>query len=182
MVGTAPLVSAKGSLCAIAVETLFLIAVMAAVPFIVYLDAVILAASISENSITEYLHNFLLLVAMIAFAGGAIKYPQMRGYLLMAVTLFSCMFIREFDSTFDKIVHGFWVFPMLAVLAGGTILVVRHRDTVVVPMLHHLQTRQATFVFIGVLMLIVFTRLFGTGSLWEPIMGADYNAAYKSTI
>ncbi|WP_211243603.1 hypothetical protein, partial [Sulfitobacter sp. 15WGC] len=42
--------------------------------------------------------------------------------------------------------------------------------TTLLPMLHHLQTRSATFVYIGVVLLLFFSRIFGTGALWEAVM------------
>ncbi|WP_349237600.1 hypothetical protein, partial [Sulfitobacter sp. 15WGC] len=54
--------------------------------------------------------------------------------------------------------------------------------TTLLPMLHHLQTRSATFVYIGVVLLLFFSRIFGTGALWEAVMGAAYDPQIKTTV
>ena len=40
----------------------------------------------------------------------------------------------------------------------------------------------STYIFIGLLIIIVFSRAFGTGSLWHDIMGDDYDTLYKNII
>lgn len=174
--------SNRTKLWLILTEGLLLICVILAVPLVVYLDTLVLGATIAENSITEYLHNGLLLVSIVAFGVGVVKQPLLRGYLLMVATLFSLLFIREFDAVLDRIWHGFWLYPAVAALIAGAILVALNRATLVVPLLQHYQTRPATFIYIGMLLLAVFTRTFGTGSLWEPIMGDDYQSTYKTII
>ena len=174
--------SNRTKLWLILAEGLLLICVILAVPLVVYLDTLVLGATIAENSITEYLHNGLLLVSIVAFGVGVVKQPLLRGYLLMVATLFSLLFIREFDAVLDRIWHGFWLYPAVAALIAGAILVALNRATLVVPLLQHYQTRSATFIYIGMLLLAVFTRTFGTGSLWEPIMGDDYQSTYKTII
>jgi hypothetical protein len=37
-------------------------------------------------------------------------------------------------------------------------------------------------MLIGLLQLVIFSRLFGTGSLWEPVMGDSYQPGVKSIV
>jgi hypothetical protein len=159
-----------------------LIVLFALVPVIVYLDTNVFAETMSEESLTESLHNGLLLVAIVAFLAGLRRNPDARGYLALATTLFGCMFLREYDMIMDAIWQGFWKVPAVAVLGVGITITLRNRGTVAVPFVQHMQSRQGTFVLVGVLLLVVFTRLFGTGALWEGVMGEDYSPAYKAAI
>ena len=43
-------------------------------------------------------------------------------------------------------------------------------------------TKSFTCVAVGLLITILFSRLFGTGQLWQAVMGEDYRSLYKSII
>ncbi|MFT6089454.1 MAG: hypothetical protein ACJAWM_001470 [Sulfitobacter sp.] len=169
-------------LIAIGVEFVMLAVLIALVPVIVYIDVTILSDRMSEESLTEFLHNALLFVSIAFVVTGAFKYALARGYLLLVATFFLCLFIRECDALFDNIWQGFWIIPALSVLTVGIALVYRNRGTLTEPLLRHFETRPATFIYIGVLLLLIFTRLFGTGSLWEAVMGSSYSSSYKTAI
>lgn len=170
------------TILAVIAEFLLLVVIVAIVPFVVLIDTTILSDAMSEDSLTEFLHNCLLGLSIVMFGKGAIKFNVARGYLIAVTTFFSCAFIREFDGVLNGVWHGFWIVPALAVFAVGVVLVVLNRGTLVSPLLRHFETRSATFVYIGILLLLVFTRLFGTGSLWEEIMQDDYSPEYKAAI
>ena len=174
--------STAHKLIAIGLEFVMLAVLIALVPVIIYVDVTILSDSVSEESLTEFLHNALLFVSIAFIVTGAFKFPPARGYLLLVATFFSFLLIRESDALFDHIWQGFWKIPGTGVLIVGTVLVYRNRATLTEPLLRHFETRPATFIYIGVLLLLIFTRLFGNGSLWEAVMGSSYNSSYKAAI
>lgn len=169
-------------LISIGLEFVMLAVLIALVPVIVYIDVTILSDSMSEESLTEFLHNALLFMSIAFMVAGVFKFTSARGYLLLVTTFFSCLFIRECDAWFDHIWQGFWIIPALGVLAVGIVLVYRNHETLTEPLLRHFETRSATFIYIGVLLLLIFTRLFGTGTLWEAVMGSSYSSSYKAAI
>ncbi|MFC6641391.1 MULTISPECIES: hypothetical protein [Sulfitobacter] len=170
------------SLGAVIAEFALVCLLVALVPVTVYLDTAVLGDGVSEDSLTEHLHNTFLAIAAAIFMLGAYKHVGMRGYLTLVATLFACMFLREYDAALDRIQHGFWIYPALVTLAVGSFIAWRNRGTTLLPMLHHLQTRSATFVYIGVVLLLFFSRTFGTGALWEAVMGAAYDPQVKTTV
>jgi len=170
------------SLRAVIAELLLICLLVALVPVTVYMDTAVWGDGVSENSMTEHLHNTLLAIAAAIFAYGAYEREEMRGYLTLVATLFACMFLREYDAALDRIQHGFWIYPALLILVLGLWIAWRNRGTTRLPLLHHLQTRSATFVYIGVVLLLFFSRIFGTSALWEAVMGAGYNALVKTTV
>ena len=174
--------SDRRALAWIALESILFICCIAAVPLVVYVDAAFLEGVTTEDSITEHLHNGLLFITCAVFGIGAVKHATARGYFLMAVTFFTCLFLREMDATFDAVWKGFWVYPVLATLVGGTFAVSRYKGTVLRPLLRHYATRSGTMVYVGVFLLIIFTRLFGTSALWEVVMGVNYDAKFKGII
>lgn len=163
-------------------EFVLLCLLLAAVPLVVYLDTSVIGQEMSEESLTELLHNFGAFVAMVCFYRGAQTHPDKRAFLVMGGTLFAILSIRELDFLFDYIVHGFWLYPALAVLALGIVIALRNKGTLIAPMLQYLTGREATFVYLGFALLIIFTRLFGTGDLWEGVMKESYQPSVKAAI
>lgn len=170
------------TLRAVFAELLLVCLLVALVPVTVYLDSAVWGDGVTEDSVTEHLHNTLLAIAAALFALGAYQHMELRGYLTLTATLFTCMFLREYDAAFDRIRHGFWIYPALAVLLIGIWIAWRNRGTTRLPLLHHLATRSATFVYIGIVLLLFFSRLFGTSALWEAVMGAAYQPQVKTTV
>ena len=163
-------------------ELVLICLLLAAVPLVVYLDTSVIGEEMSENSLTELLHNVGALIATVCFFIGARRYADQRAFLALATSLFAMISIRELDFLFDAIVHGFWIYPALVVLGVGVIVAWRSPGTFVRPMLSYLQGREATFVYLGFVMLIIFTRLFGTGDLWEGVMKEAYDPRVKAAV
>lgn len=172
----------RGLLIAAAVEFFGLMALMVLVVLIVRLDAIVLSDTISEDSITETLHVVITLGSGLIFAHAAVKYPQARAYLVAVATMCGLIVIRENDHLLDHIWHGFWKWPALALALAGLTLILRYKGTLAVPFLQHFQTRSGTFMYCGFLLLVVFSRLFGTSHLWEPVMGEAYDPRIKSIV
>lgn len=169
-------------LLATATEFFGLMALLILVVLVVRLDVVVYGDSISEASFTEALHVLFALATGLIFVWGAARYAQARGYLVLVATMCGLIVIRENDYLFDYIWHGFWKVPALALGLAGLAIALRHRDTLAIPFLQHFQTRSGTFMYCGFLLLVVFSRLFGTGSLWEPVMGDAYDPRIKGII
>jgi hypothetical protein len=164
------------------VELTFLVTLLIASNITIFVDATILHNSLSEKSISQFLQSSFILLSSAFFALGAVRYPLKRGYLTLVAALFGCMFIRENDAVFDLIQHGFWVVPVFCVLIASGWYIARNRSTVIDPFLCHLEGRHSTLVYTGFFIVIVFSRLFGTGSFWDAVMGNDYSPSYKSII
>lgn len=172
----------SGQMRAIVIETLALMAVMIAVVGAVAVDVALLGNRMTEVSLTELLQATLIAMSALIFAWHARQDAQARGYYAACATLFACMFVRENDAHLDMIWHGFWVVPGGAVALAGFTLVRANRHTLRGPFVQQFTQRHTTFIFIGLLLLLVFSRLFGTGALWEAVMGAAYDGAFKTTV
>ncbi|WP_161488232.1 hypothetical protein, partial [Sulfitobacter sp. HI0027] len=81
------------SLGAVIAEFALVCLLVALVPVTVYLDTAVLGDGVSEDSLTEHLHNTFLAIAAAIFMLGAYKHVGMRGYLTLVATLFACMFL-----------------------------------------------------------------------------------------
>jgi hypothetical protein len=163
-------------------EFALLAILMVAVPLVVALDVMVFKHGVQEISATEFAQEGLLFLSALLMALTARKRPDARGFLALVAGFFGVMLIREADMFFDAISQGFWLYPALAVTLAVCVYAARHRDTVIEPMLRFARTKPAAYLVIGLLLVLVFSRAFGTGQLWVEVMGQDYRRIYKSVI
>lgn len=138
---------------------------------IIYADILLLGNLLDETSLTEIFQAAMILASAVLFGFGAMRVPASRGYLIVMATLFLSMFIRENDRVLDTIWHGFWIVPVLGVFIAGAVLARRAPGTTIAGWLAHVRHGSFWIVMIGLIQLIVFSRLFGSGGLWENVPG-----------
>lgn len=163
-------------------EFLTLILLMLLIPIAVVTDITVLENELSELSITEFLQEFFILVSAIIFYKVSSKQLDSKGLFILISGLFSVMFIREGDYFLDMVTHGFWKFPALLMLILTGYYAFKNKETIRQPLLKHTNTRNFAYILIGFLIIVVFSRVFGTGNLWREIMGEDYKHVYKTII
>lgn len=156
---------------------------MLAVPVIVGLDLMANGGGIRESSLTEFSQEILIIAAAIIFANGAYRKPFARGGLTLVAGFMACVSIREMDIYLDKVFHGFWVYPASFVALCAISYAIKCRRTVVKPLLWYSREKFFTYLSIGFLILLFFSRLFGTSEIWRLALGADTGVtAVKSTV
>lgn len=97
---------------------------------------------------------------------------------------FSCALIRELDVYLVAIWHGFWLYPALVVALSTIAYVVLFcRTLVAVPMSNFIGTRPYFFIMVGLIVVLVFSRTFGSGALlWKALLGVAYSSSFRSAI
>jgi hypothetical protein len=155
----------------------------ASVPLVVYIDSVVLGDGGSERSITEIVQETLLLLAAVVFFVAAIRHPESRGFFVLVGGFFAAMLVRELDFLFDVIHHGAWFYAAILTTVASIAVALVNRDTVFGPMVAYLGSKSWIYVTIGLLIVFVLSRLFGSGRLiWNAVMNGDYRAEYKAII
>ncbi len=133
-----------------------------------------------EDSLTEYLHQFYAFLAAIMFAMASRLRQDTKGIAILMSGFFFVICIREYDWFLDTISHGIWVYPALLVTAFSMFLFWRSKSGFMQGM--RVFTRlpcYGTFLS-GFLILMVFSRLYGTGSVWKRLMEEHYIHAVKN--
>ena len=172
----------SSGLTAVILEYFILVVLMIAVPLVVAIDVVWLDHGVMENSVTEFAQAGLLLLSALLIGLSVRQNTESRGFLVLVAGLFAAMLVREIDVYFDMIAKGSWLYPALAVSLLAIVYASRQRGTVIVPMVRISATKSFNYIVVGLLLVIFFSRLFGTGQLWQEVMGADYRNLYKSII
>ena len=159
----------------------FLAAMLAAsVVGCIYLDVTI-HHDLSEGSFVEFGQEALLLITTTIFGMLAMKTRQ--GGLWLVAGFFCCMFIRELDAYFDEIVHGAWKYFALVVMALTLYKAWRLGvENTIATLAAFMKSRSFVFIFIGLLIVLAYSRLFGMGELWRAIMGDNYIRLVKNVV
>ena len=173
-----PVLAATGEFLLVAVALMI-------VPLWLFVDVQVVGGPLGEASFTEVTQSLLLLFCVALFARRAVTLPAQRGFLTLVSGFMLCMLIREQDQLLDVIYHGFWVIPALATAGAaiGYACSPGRRDTILPAMARYIGSHSYYYMFFGVLMVLLFSRVFGSGSmLWEPVMGEHYNREIKTVI
>lgn len=159
----------------------FLAAIIAAsVVGCIYLD-ITAHKNIVENSFVEFGQEFLLLLTTAIFGSMAIK--KQSGGLWLVAGFFGCLFIRELDAYFDEIVHGAWKYFALALVAFVCFKAWKIGiENTIETLANFMKTRSFIFIFIGLLIVLAYSRLFGMGELWHAVMGENFNRTVKNVV
>ncbi|NQZ94029.1 MAG: hypothetical protein HRT97_17020 [Moritella sp.] len=136
------------------------------------LDYFWLENSLGEQSITELLQAVLLLFSILCF------YQLKRANYLPRATMlvsgfFAVLLIREFDAYFDLIFHGFWIYPALNVTFWCVVYALRE-GKLAEQMSTLLADKNMQTLITFIVLLFIFSRLYGMGDFWEAVMGEHY--------
>lgn len=155
---------------------------MLVAPLTLYMDMVVLQQEISETSLTEILQESFLLVSLLCFLGLYFKSDRQEPFFALVAAFYGVLFIREMDMFLDAVVHGFWKYPALFVAAVGVYIAVKSWQKTRAGLYLFLESPGGVFTAFGVLLVLFFSRIFGSSKLWEPIMQDNYLDIYKAAI
>lgn len=161
---------------------LSLMVISVAVPFIIKFDVINLGTDIPEVSLTEFTQQFFLFCTVLIFSLSAKKLPQQRGFYVLVAGFFGCMLLREHDYYFDMITHGFWFYPTMILALASIFYTYKNSDNFTASALEFKKTNSYIYIVIGLAIVLIFSRLFGTSNLWQIIMKTDYQRDYKSIV
>lgn len=163
-------------------EMVALSVALCAVPLAIVLDSTVLSNGVGDNGVTETLQGAMLGLIILSYGMGMRHHHDMRGYAIAAMTFFAVLLVREQDAVLDAVSHGFWVYPAALIAVLGAIGAFSNRATLRVPFKRHLFSREAAFMLMGLVLLVVFSRIFGTGRVWESMMGDNYVRTVKNAV
>ncbi|WP_167482744.1 hypothetical protein [Enterovibrio baiacu] len=162
----------------------FVLAVLVSLPIlIVRTDVLILKNGLSERSLTEYSEQILLAATVYCYLFVAYAQPACRRFMALVSGFFAVLLIRELDLFFDEAIsHGFWVYPATFVAASALIYALSNREETMKGFNAFVSHKEFPLLSFGLVLLLVFSRLFGMGSLWEDALGDGYVRVVKNMV
>ncbi|WP_339387055.1 hypothetical protein [Vibrio caribbeanicus] len=156
------------------ITVLIIVAISTLVNVSIHLDYVYLNSSVGEISITENLQLVMLAISSWCFLSIYLKNEHVSHAAILISGFFFVMIIREMDFLFDMIHHGFWVLPALSVAILSCFKACKGGKNTVNEMACILQIPHMKLLMVAVVLLLVYSRLYGMGSFWHSVMGAHY--------
>jgi len=136
------------------------------------LDYFWLENTLGEQSITELFQIVFLLFTIVCFYK-LHRADKLSGAAMLVGGFFTTLLIRELDAYFDLVFHGFWVYPALVVTLFCIHYALR-QDNVNAQMTQLLADKNMQALITFIVLLFVFSRLYGMGDFWEAVMAEHY--------
>ncbi|UTZ24092.1 hypothetical protein [Vibrio campbellii] len=155
-------------------SALTIVAISILVNLSIRVDYVLLGSTLGETSVTETLQLIMLAVASWSFFRVSRQESHVSHAAILISGFFAVLMIREMDYWFDMIHHGSWVLPALAITALACAKAYRGGKVTVNEMAIILQSPYMKLLIGSVILLLVFSRLYGMGSFWHHVMGEHY--------
>ncbi|WP_416414218.1 hypothetical protein [Pantoea sp. App145] len=158
------------------ISAVFITAMM----FSVYIDVNWMHNALHENSLSEVLQEVILALITGMFFVTSINRIEIRSGLILIGGFYACMLIRELDFLFDYIKHGCWVWFALFTSAVCIVLALRSPQSIMRGLAKFISHRTWLMSATGLLIVLVFSRLFGMHQLWQNLMLDGYNRVVKN--
>ena len=130
--------------------------------------------------VTETLQLIMLAITSFSFIQLSRHVPSVRHAAILIAGFFATLIIREMDYWFDKIHHGFWVYPALIIAGIACMKATKGGKNTINEMASILNAPHMILLNTSVMLLLVFSRLYGMGHFWEGVMGEQYVHAVKT--
>ena len=136
-----------------------------------------------ETGVVETMQAvFALLTALLFLGAGRLD----KGREPLAIVMFGflfCLFIREFDYFLDELVarHA-WKMLVLLTLALVVTYIAKNAKRVAASILDFVNQRSFGVFLSGLLVVVVFSRLFGYGDFWRELIEGSYYRFIKTII
>ncbi len=124
----------------------------------------------TEYGLVEAMQELLLLIAASILCVVAIERGKNAMFLVSG--LLFCMLIREFDLFFERwIAHGSWVYVDLVIAAAFIFLGTRGGIAKTLEDINEIfKQRGFMWLFWGLVVVLIFSRLFGMGEFWQSVL------------
>lgn len=157
---------------------------LALVPALIYLDLAVFGNGMSEGNLTEWAQSLLLLFATVQIYRVAGQIAAARAFLLLVAGFLLCMLIREQDGFLDALGKGSWAYLVALVALASLFHAWRAGlPAVVQPMAAFIGSRAYYYLLFALLLVLVFSRLFGSGhTIWQFIPGLENPKHFKNTV
>ncbi|MGY0617005.1 hypothetical protein [Vibrio sp. FJH11] len=161
-------------------SALMIVAISIVVNLSIRLDCIVLGSGIAELSVTESLQLVMLAIASWSFFSLSKQVSELKHAAILIAGFFAVMIIREMDYWMDMIHQGSWVIPALTVTAFACAKAYQGGKGTVNEMAKILSNPHMKLLIGSVVLLLVFSRLYGMSSFWHHVMDVSYIREVKN--
>ncbi|MDF2152576.1 hypothetical protein [Vibrio sp. CAU 1672] len=159
---------------------LAILAISVLVNLSIRIDYLLLGTGLGEVSATESLQLVMLSITAWSFYRISKQQQQLKHAALLISGFFAVLLIREMDYWLDMLRHGSWVYPALLITVLACTQAYQGGKETVNEMATLLQTPYMKLLIGAVVLLLVFSRLYGMGSFWKQVMDVHYVREVKN--
>lgn len=150
---------------------------------VIRIDILVLKNDLGEHSLSEYYQQTLLLLVVISFLYIARINAQLRHFSVLVAGFFACMLIRELDSYFDTLVmHGFWLYLAFLVAFLCSCYAMKEKSQLLITSALFFESSYFYTMSSAIVIILVFSRLFGMSDLWQVLLGEHYIRGVKNVV
>lgn len=150
------------------VSALFLL-----IPAFVFMDVVYFGHGMSEYGFVENYQLLSLLLITTYCWQNIYIYKDKRSFNIMLLGFFTIILIRELDWLFDFVSHGFWKYIALLIMISVMTISLSNKNNLMKSVESFLKSRQYYVFMVGLVIVLVFSRILGTKHLLVHIVGVD---------
>lgn len=148
----------------------------------IWLDIAVFDTQILEVSFTEVSQELMLLACALLFWLSPANAGQ-KGFKALAGGFFACLLMRELDGLFDPISHSAWCWPFLLIAIASCSIAFNFANRPATLQALAAFTKTPAFGTLATgFCVLVFSRVFGMGSLWHLILNEGYARLAKTTV
>lgn len=163
-------------------HTFYQVGLVILVAMIIRADIMLFGFDVDEYSLTEISQQTSLLLVVCCFIFISKFYSQHRHFHVLLAGFFTCMLIRELDVYFDQLIqHGFWFYPAIFVALASITYAWRGNEANVSALVEFINHKCFYSFCSALVIILVFSRLFGMGDLWQVLMGDNYIRQVKNS-
>lgn len=153
-----------------------------AVTGLLFYEVVVMESTCGEESSVEMIQFLLLLSSSLIFLNLAVSRVDLSGGLFLIGAFILCMAIRELDWITDRIPYLSWSHLVTLVFLTALWIAYRNKETVVHGLAVFSESRASVWMIIGLLCVLVFSRLFGSKHIWYNLWDADRVRVLKNVV
>lgn len=148
----------------------------------IWLDIAVFDTQLLETSFTEVSQEIMLFACALLFWFSSANNGQ-KGFNALVAGFFACLLMRELDGLFDPISHSAWCWPFLLIAITSLTIAFnsQNRQNTLQALAAFTKTPIFGTLSTG-LCVLVFSRVFGMGSLWHLILDEGYARLAKTAV
>ncbi len=132
-----------------------------------------------EHSYTEDAQLVLLIFNGFLLLSLVWKDVKVRGFAIGLLGFMAILSIRELNNFFHTLFIGAWQLVVTILATLTAILIWKNRATVYKPLRKFIKTPAFGLSLAGLLVVMVFSRLYGLHGLWNNLMGEPLTDAHR---